>query len=255
MAEDRMRVAIITPYYREPLEVLRQCHESVLRQTYPCTHFMVADGCPNLEVSQWSIEHIVLSKPHGDVGDTPRGIGSLSAASQGYDAVAYLDADNWYYPDHVECMVALHRQSGAAVCTASRSIHRLDGSLMYADRHECDGRTHVDTNCYFITRAAFGVLPVWVLMPKQLAAVGDRVFWHSVLSRGLTCSHHFRPTVAYRTQWQVHYHAVREPAPPGTKTNDENTGAAIRWWMSLPAQERDELQKRLGFRYAGPSIR
>ena len=45
-----LRVAVITPYYREPLTMLRQCHDSVRTQTYPCTHFLIADGHPQEEI-------------------------------------------------------------------------------------------------------------------------------------------------------------------------------------------------------------
>ena len=69
----QLRVAVITPYYLEPLEVLRNCYESVLSQTFPCTHFMVADGHPCEEVSSWAVEHIILPKPHHDLGNTARG--------------------------------------------------------------------------------------------------------------------------------------------------------------------------------------
>ena len=168
-----LRVAVVTPYCGEPLETLLHCHESVRGQSYPCTHFLVADGHPRAEVSGWAAEHVILPKAHKDVGNTPRAVGSLSAMNQGYDAVAYLDADNWYYPGHVEAMVNLCQRTGAAVCTAGRSIHRLDGSLMYVDAHESDGQKHVDTSCLFLTRAAFRVLPVWAMMPPQLAPAGD----------------------------------------------------------------------------------
>ena len=146
---ETMRVAVITPYYREPLGILRHCHESVRRQTHPCAHFMVADGFPSQDVAGWVVQHISLSQPHHDVGNTPRGIGALSAMNQGFDAIAFLDADNWYYPQHIEEMLCLHRKTGAAICTAARTIHRLDGSLMFPDR-ESDGDSHVDTSCFFV---------------------------------------------------------------------------------------------------------
>ena len=88
-----MRIAIITPYYKEPTEVLRRCHDSVKAQTYPATHFMLADGHPNPEVDNWDVVHIKLPA-HGDSCDTPRAIGALSASAQGFDAISLLDADN-----------------------------------------------------------------------------------------------------------------------------------------------------------------
>ena len=238
-----LRVAVITPYFREPLAILRHCHESVLQQTHPCAHFMAADGHTCDEVSHWSVEHLSLTGPHHDVGNTARGLAALSAMNHGFDAVAFLDADNWYYPDHIESMVDLHRRTGAAVCTATRSIHRQDGSLMFQDDNECDGITHVDTSCYFVTRAAFELLPVWVMMPVELGPVGDRVFWRSIVTRRIPRAHCSRPTVAFRTQYEVHYARLGEPAPPGAKSNEASTGKAWRWWFSLPQDVRSRWSR------------
>jgi hypothetical protein len=181
------------------------------------------------------------------VGNTPRAIGSLSAMNQGFDAIAYLDADNWYYPNHVEAMIKLHQQTGAAVCTASRTIHRLDESLMFVDR-ECDGCNHVDTSCYFLTREAFRVLPIWAMMPTQLGPLGDRVMWNLIRSLGLRCAHHPEPTVAFRTQYEVHYQFVGETPPPGMKTIAESTGKAMQWWSALSQESQDDWQRRMGLR-------
>lgn len=233
------RVAVITPYYQESDEILRACCESVARQTYPCTHFLVADGLPRPELVLGSAQHFVLPRAHADNGNTPRAIGSLSAMNQGFDAIAYLDADNWYYPDHIESMIKLHEQTGAVVCTASRTIHRLDGSLLYVDKTECDGRKQVDTSCFFLTRPAFQVLPIWATMPRELGPICDLVIWQSLLARGLPQAHHgSRPTVAFRTQYQAHYRSAGEEPPPGTKTGAETTGKAVAWWNGLSDEQR-----------------
>jgi glycosyltransferase involved in cell wall biosynthesis len=237
------RVAVITPYYQETMEVLRKCHESVLGQTHPCVHFLVADGSPHTAVRNWSAEHIVLPRPHADNGNTPRGVGSLSAMKQGFDAIAYLDADNWYYPTHVESMVNLRMQKQVVVCTATRNIHRLDGSLMYTDNFESDGHNHVDTSCLFLTQTAFGILPLWIMMPSQLGPLCDRVIWQAIVARGLSHAQNPEPTVAFRTQYQVHYQYIKESPPPGTKTNAESTGQGARWWQSQPADVRKKWMR------------
>jgi hypothetical protein len=233
-----LRVAVITPYYQESLDVLRTCHESVLGQTYPCTHFLVSDGSPHAAVRDWTAEHILLGRPHGDVGNTPRAIGSFSAMNRDFDAIAYLDADNWYYPNHIESMVTLHQRTGAIVCSATRSIHRLDGSLMYTDTFECDGDGHVDTSCLFLLRPAFGVLPFWAMMPKQLGPTGDMIIWTAIRARGFLSAHHAEPTVAFRTQYQLHYQNVGESPPPETKSTADSTIGARSWWDSLPSEVR-----------------
>ena len=100
--QPELRVAVITPYYRESLEMLQFCHDSVRTQTYPCTHFLVADGHARPEISGWAVQHLILPQAHGDDGNTPRCLGSLSAMKQGFDVITYLDADNWYYPNHID---------------------------------------------------------------------------------------------------------------------------------------------------------
>jgi glycosyltransferase involved in cell wall biosynthesis len=242
--QNPLRVAVITPYYREALSILRQCHDSVRTQTYPCTHFLIADGHPQEEISTWSAQHHTLARSHGDLGNTPRCLGSLSAMNQGYDAIAYLDADNWYYPNHVEVMVNLHRETAAAVCTATRSIHRVDGSLMYIDWTESDGKNHVDTNCFFLTRPAFRLLPIWAMMPPQVCLFQDRLFWQAVQLRRFQTAHHAQPTVAYRTLHQAHYHNTGDALPPESKSSEEFEKAA-RWWNSLPDDVRNDWSRYL----------
>lgn len=243
-----MKVGIITPYYREAQDVLRTCHESVQAQTHACEHFMIADGFPRPEVSNWEVQHIVLARSHGDGGNTPRAIGSLSAINQGFDAIAYLDADNWYYPNHVAEMIELHRQTGAAICTATRTVHRQDGSLLFVDRLDSDGRRHVDASCYFFTKRAFRLAPIWATMPGELGPVGDRAIWSVIQALGLPCAHHSEPTVAFRTQYQEHYRHVGEEPPPESKSNEESTGKAMQWWANLAPPVKAEWERRMGFR-------
>ena len=213
-----MRVAVITPYYNAREDWLAQCHESVRAQTHPSTHILVADGTPESYVDGWEAQHIVLKKNHADYGDTPRAVGTVSAIGQGFDAIAYLDADNWYAPEHIESLVKLHDKTGAAVCTSSRNFHRLDGSLMGLCPFS-DGETFVDTSCLFLTRKAFRVAWRWALIPHDLHAIDDRVMWHFVLSAKLTRAHTGRPTMAYRTAFKADYRAFGEHPPPGAKGN------------------------------------
>lgn len=89
-----MRVAVISAYYKESRHVLRKCHESVFAQAGDGTHFMVADGFPDADIDNWpGVVHIKIPN-RADYGDTPRGVGAASAATSGFDAICFLDADN-----------------------------------------------------------------------------------------------------------------------------------------------------------------
>ena len=95
-----MKAAVITPYYKEELETLLRCHLSVRAQEVECRHFLVADGFANETIRQSDCEHICLSTPHHDNGNTPRAIGALSAINKGFEVIFFLDADNWFELDH-----------------------------------------------------------------------------------------------------------------------------------------------------------
>lgn len=240
-----MKIAVITPYYKEADDVLRQCHESVLAQTVKCDHFMIADGFPNPAVDGWDVCHITLPVSHADVGNTPRVIGGLSAFSAGYDAVSFLDADNWYTPDHVERMVALQARTGAAVCTASRSMHRPDGSFMFVDDKN-DGVTHVDSNCYFLTRRAMGVMLRWATMPKELSPISDTVYLKSLQRERLSRAHDPHVTVCYRSTWVSDFQRLSETPPKGAKSR-EFTDRPYLWIRTLSLSERHRIRRELGW--------
>jgi glycosyltransferase involved in cell wall biosynthesis len=240
-----LTVAVVTPYHRESTDWLTQCIASVAAQSYPCTHFLVADGFPRPELVPEAAQHIVLPRAHADNGNTPRAIGSLSAIGQGFDAIAYLDADNWYEPGFVEAMVKLHAVTGAAFCSAGRAIHRVDGALLLIDTAESNARTLVDTSCMFLVRRAFPVVPVWALMPKQMAAACDTVFFRAVIARRLPRAHEPRPLVAFRSNYAAHYAAAGQPPPDGAKTIDE-TERCFEWWRGLAPEERATWDRILG---------
>jgi len=240
------RVAVVTPYFKEPEEFLRICHQSVLGQTYACEHIFVADGFPSASVASWNCRHIVLPASHADAGNTPRAIGSLSAAALGFDAIAFLDADNWYKPQHIRSLVDACQQSGAEVCGSGRDIHRLDGSLLLAGGEPGDGIAHIDTSSMLLTRPAFGLLAFWTLMPRHFAALGDRLFWTKAKNAGHPIALTRLPTVCYRTPYADHYLACGETPPPGAKAT-AFVGESIAWWESLPAEERAVITRQLGF--------
>ena len=96
-----MRVAVVTPYYKEPRGWIERCIASVAAQTHACDHFLVADGHAQDWIDGAGVRHLRLDRGHGDYGNTPRALGALLAVSEGYDAIAFLDADNWYAPEHV----------------------------------------------------------------------------------------------------------------------------------------------------------
>lgn len=209
-----MKVAVITPYYKEASDVLEKCHSSVRSQTYSTDHILVADGFPNKICDNWHCQHIILPHAHNDAGATPRALAAISAFSRGYDAVGFLDADNWIDADHVEQMVNTVSESGAAGAIATRRIHSLDdGRELYVDLIESNGENMVDTNCMFLTKSALHFMSYWITPPGQ-ELWSDRYFWNAIKLSKISIARCTKPTVAYVTKWAWHYkHAGVVPPP------------------------------------------
>lgn len=208
-----MRTAIITPYHSETIHVLRRCHDSVLPQaTDGSRHIMVADGNARIEVNSWDCDHYVLPASHGDAGATPRAIAAISAFSRGFDVVMFLDADNWYYSNHVAVIADILSESGADAVIAQRNIHKPNGDFMYTDTIESNGDNMIDTNTWAITRKAMPYLHSWVVEPGN-RLWSDRYFDHAMRGSGLRIARSHSPTVAYATKWAWHYHHAGLPIP------------------------------------------
>lgn len=241
------RIAVVTPYCTEDAATLRHAHDSVLAQTVPCTHILVADGHPKPEPSDWQCRHIVLPEAHRDVGSFARGCGALEAVNKGFDYIAFLDADNWYEPDHIESLLELARARRTAVTTSARSLRRLDGTLLAAIDRYSDGRDFADTNTLFLHREAYDIAALWASLPAELGAIGDRVVWAAVQTRRYATAHTGKPTVNYRTRYAVSYTGRGEEPPAGT-IDLSTVEEALRIWKSYDVSFRRRLV--LGFRDA-----
>ncbi|NWG46887.1 MAG: glycosyltransferase [Alphaproteobacteria bacterium] len=229
-----MRIAVVTPYYKEPSDWLSTCLESVRAQDVDCTHILVADGHArdDLPEADPRLVHMRLPRAHADYGDTPRTLGALSAVTLGFDAIAFLDADNWYYPGHLSTMARLAAEHGVCVVTASRELYTREGVLMYEDDFS-DGKRHADTSCYFLTRPAFRILPYWMLKPLWMGPIDDQIFYTAIRGHNLPRHHHPEPTVGYRTPYQTHYEKAGLPLPPDVK-NAHGIRAVFDRWREAP---------------------
>jgi hypothetical protein len=215
-----MKIAVITPYYKTEPAWLEQCCASVNAQTHPCTHFLIADGIPQSLPDGFNGQHLVLPANHGDYGDTPRALGAITAINQGFDALAFLDADNWYEPDHIQAMVDLQAAEQADICTATRNLFTLEGELL-GQCTESDGAGFTDSNCLFLTRRAFPSVNLWWMMPKKFHCIGDRYVWYQIGKLGYKTAHCDTPSVGYRTAFEWHYKSFGRTPPPEAKKGDE----------------------------------
>jgi glycosyltransferase involved in cell wall biosynthesis len=212
-----MRVAVVVPFHDEREEWLRCCFQSVAEQQSPAAIIAVGDGATPNAVGPFH-RLIQLPEAHRDGGRAARAIGASEAVNSGFDAVAFLDADNWFSPLHIAEMLRLHATTGASICTASLSIVRVDGRPFEPELpSESDGETHADTSTIFVTREAFPLLSNWALVPPELGSICDRVWWQLAKSSGYKRAHSTMKTVFYRNRYAEQYRVLGETPPAGTK--------------------------------------
>jgi len=215
-----MKVAVVTPYFREPLETLERCHRSVLAQTHAATHLMIADGHPQPAVDGWDVRHTRLPLAHADAGNTARGVGGALAFAEGFDAVCYLDADNWYAEDHVASLVELCSRHPLKVAISSRQIVLSTGEAYTGPDTEVAERRHVDTSCVMVTAGAAILAPVWSMIPVDMAPIGDRIFLQAVRHHRASHGWTGRKTLFYESRWERHFRAMGRTPPADAHAMD-----------------------------------
>lgn len=243
-----MRVAVVTPYFRESDEMLERCLKSVRNQTHPATHVMVADGHPRQLVRAAGVRHIPLDRAHADAGNTARGLGALLAIAEEFDAITFLDADNWYDESHLAtCLeTAYSLPELPDFVAARRRLCRPDGSELPGSTEADERGQHIDTNCFFLLRSSFYVAARWAAIPRALAEVGDRVFLKLLIADKLRAVRCASTTVNYLCTYRTPYLAAGEVPPPIAKP-DPDPANFNTWWRSLSPSERIIANRLVGY--------
>ncbi|HLJ21046.1 MAG TPA: glycosyltransferase family A protein [Stellaceae bacterium] len=247
-----MRIAVVTPYFKESAEVLRRCLASVQSQGMPVDHVLVADGHPQYWVEdQPCVTHVVLRKSAADFGDTPRSVGFVVAMRREYDIIQFLDADVVLMPGHFDLVLSHFRGLPEAeypdLVVARRQMLRPDGSELAVRIGEDDALKHIDTSCYVFYRTAFHLGIKWSFIPKELGFMDDRVFFALMTRAGLRkVAINPAKTVGYTCWWTDLYKLAGEEPPPGSKNVEPYRAAAHAWWRTLDAHSKKVIETRLG---------
>jgi hypothetical protein len=214
-----LKISVVTPYYREPIDVLRKCHASVRDQTVPAVHYLIADGFPQTWIDGESPRHTVhlkLPKAHGDCGNTPRGLGALLAFADGAQAICFLDADNTFDADHVEhCLDTYRSHPQADFIAALRRIVLPDGTLVPGPDEPTS--RHIDTSCFFLLPGSLHSVSQFVMQPKEMSPFCDRLFYAYLLKQRLNMAVCAKPTVTFVSTYANHYKRAGLPPPRDAK--------------------------------------
>lgn len=243
-----MRIAVVTPYSDEPLEWLRQGHASLADQGHAVTHILVADGRPDAEVARLADQHIVLGRHHGDGGNVARMAGGLSAASQRFDAVTFLDAADWFLPGHLAGMVTALEAAGADAATARRVLHRIDGTPVGPCR-QVDGLRTADASGILLAPTAFPAIALWCLVPQPVAAdAAQSVLGYLQGRERRIVAAGPAPTLAKRVRARSFNAALGATRWDAWLVDGDlpDPAAVARWWRDIGPEERARQFRRIG---------
>jgi Glycosyl transferase family 41/Galactosyltransferase/Glycosyl transferase family 2 len=245
------RVTVITPYFKEPRRMIERAIASVRAQAgldadVTIDHIVVAEGHPQDWIDGAGVRHLRLDRAHGDYGNTPRAIAGLMAVAEGTDAICFLDADNWFDPQHLaRCFAAAKAADAVDFVVARRRLMRDDGTELPVTSSEDDPASHIDTNCYFLLPGAFHTLARWALMPRELAIVGDRIVRMSIHAEGLRYAVLDGISVNYLCTWRSFFEAAGE-TPPDYAKPDMDTQPVLDWWQAQGTRSRTVIDRLLG---------
>jgi hypothetical protein len=238
------RYCVVTPYFREDRATLSRCIDSVRGLTVAADHILVADGHPKPWMDDAPVRHVTLDRPHADYGDFARGAGALMAVAEVYDGILFLDADNWFEPDHLEtCLAAARQAPDCAFVAAQRKLIRPNGTRIPGRLEEQPQEDHVDTNCYLLLPSVYHLVHRWCTIPRELALIGDRLFYKALRQEGLPFAVAPRPTVNYLCLFREIYLLNGETPPPEAKPNVQP--AHLQRWLDARSPEEHARIKQL----------
>ena len=219
---EALRVAVVTPYYKEPAAVLRRCLHSVREQTHAdWRHYWVADGHPQPELltGDARVRHIVLPNAHANYGCTPRGVGAQCALADDMDVVCFLDADNLLESNHLASLVQAYERARDAG-TPLDAVFALRTMFVPGHEHlrmtahgEQVGGTFVDTSCISLARSAGFLWGAWCQIPRSITPICDRVMCWLMQQHRLKVAWTGLPTVRYESNWAGSYRQAGLPVP------------------------------------------
>jgi len=203
-----MTATVIIPTTGSP--ELSKAIDSVSKQTYTTTCYVVSDGLKNHSKTRnivdsfpgKNIEKCYLPLNVGANGFYGHRIYAAFTHLIDTDYVLYLDQDCWLEPNHVQSCIEKIEIDKKDWSYSLRNITDKDGNFLCKDDCESLGRwpvfsgdySHIDTNCYCLkTEHAIRLASVWHGGWGQ-----DRV-WFNVLSQNLpnyNCTGQY--TVNYR---------------------------------------------------------
>lgn len=143
-----LTVGVITATRNHPL--LQECVRSIDNQTYPCKHYLVADGVVDYiefgsMVSEYASDDRYVAYWPTKIKKDPINAGRIYAACPALineDITMMLNEDDMYAPDHIESLVNMIESQNLDWAYSHRAIYSKEGKYLFDDNCEALGHDH-----------------------------------------------------------------------------------------------------------------
>jgi hypothetical protein len=180
--------AVVTVTNGKRPEELEQCVQSVKKQSYPCTHYIVTDYWDSFLQIKKLYLHARVCYWDDYVGGKDvegRRLYAASAFLVNEDVVFFCNDDDWYKLNHVQSIMEKIEQ-GYDWVYCLRSIYDKEGNYLFPDNCEALGELH---DCYQAAGHRFVDWCMWGMKTPILKALanvlsepgwgGDRKFYEA----------------------------------------------------------------------------
>jgi hypothetical protein len=203
-------VAVMTATTNNPL--LQDCVKSVDNQTYPCKHYLIADGVVDYiefgsMISEYASDDRYVAYWPTKIKRPNMGAARIYAAAPSLineDVICMLNEDDWFKPNHVESLVSL-LEEGYDWAYSHRSIYDKEGKYLFDDQCESLGEAHDVFNIpghRFVETCSIAMKTSAYLTCAQIfnipSAVNDRNFYSFAKQHYPNFKGTHKPTMCFR---------------------------------------------------------
>lgn len=231
----KKNLTIVTPAYLESAQVFHQNIRGVQQQEriFPWQHLVVWDGITNLECNDQTHAanetacFLKVRYNHNDYGDYIRRLGTKLAIKQNSTAVTYLDADNYWSPNHWATVNQTRASSQKNIIISGRRLIHENGK-----ETEDFTKGFFDTNTITLFGDAKKIGLLWGRYPRQMSLIGDRIISKYIQT-------HFADDIAYTNEATVNYRYSR--------ISKERVNQFSHWFATNYESVADTFERGFGF--------
>lgn len=226
---------VVTSAYLERKNILHQNIKSVQQQDgfWHWHHLVVWDGITNLDFDEQlaaaneTAYFLKVRYNHNDYGDYIRRFGTKLAIKRNLTAVTYLDADNYWTPNHWATVSQTRASSQKNIIISGRKLLHENG-----EESEDFTKDFFDTNTITLFGEAMKIGLLWGLYPREMSLIGDRIISKYIQT-------HFANDIAYTNEATVNYRY--------TQISNEKVNLFRNWYRDNYTTIADGFEAKFGF--------